>query len=116
MEENVTDVLAMENYERILADEIYFKKVKPRLDNQIKNAKPRKTKNESLYQKLVMEANRMKVDVDNIFADTDTKKRHLRDIMGYKRLRDTEGSIPLDDCSDSRIGYVYRKAYYSGNK
>ncbi len=86
------------------SDKVYFEKVKPRLENiEARNR---------LYE----EAIKRRVNVDDIFSHITTKRDHLERIMGYKGLDGPNGSIPLNSCTDARIGKAYKKAFYSADK
>ncbi len=66
----------------------------------------------SKYERLVLEAGRSGVNVEDVFSDISVKKRHLKDIMGYKALNGPNGEwIPLVNAKDSRIGKAYLDHY-----
>lgn len=107
-----------EEIEKLEAERVYFLEVKPRLESALvqPTKSKRASKNQTKYKALAELADNMGIDVDNIFADTEIKRSHLRRIMGYKSLRVGRGHdafTGIDNAKPERIGEVYKNCYYS---
>lgn len=67
----------------------------------------------------VNEIKRLGVNIEDIYADTETKRRLLKEIKKYKNLRclksmeHPDGRMPLDECEPQRIGRAAKNDYYS---
>jgi len=71
-----------------------------------------KSKNYKKYERFLGAVTSSGINVEDIFADIQIKKRHLREIMGYKALIGKDNvPVPLDNAKDSRIGKVYLHHY-----
>lgn len=54
---------------------------------------------------------RIKCGVGDVFREAGKKRRLLR-LVGYAHLNGPEGKrIPLEECSDAKIGEAFRKTY-----
>lgn len=79
-----------------------------------KPRKKRKRKNQDKYDALAKVADEEGVNVRNALADTNIKIKHLKEIMGYSRLRvgkGPEGFVSIDGAKPERIGRVYQDIY-----
>lgn len=53
-----------------------------------------------------------KLNLENVFEQTDAKSKLLKDILGLKRLKITSKlSLPLSECKRERIGSIFRDYY-----
>ena len=67
------------------------------------------------YKVLYEAAMEVGVNPDNVFEDTETKKRLLREYMEYTKLIVGKGErVFLDDAKNTRIGSVFRDCFYRG--
>ena len=105
----------------------YFQKLAEELIEDRESLKPKKRKgrkvkpeNQMKYNLLAEAAEKERINVDNIFVDTEKKINHLRTIMGYSGLRIGSGRgyesfVELDSAKPERVGEVYKQCFYRGN-
>jgi len=107
-----------EEAERAEADRVYFREVEPRLEDRVSKTKKETKKNEILenYNRLYETARKYGVNVENTFADTSIKRKHLVEIMGYSELKSRGRKISIEKASDARIGMTYRNCYNEARK
>lgn len=75
------------------------------------------SKNQGKYQGFIEATINQGINVENVLKDINSKKRNLREILGYTALKGRAGEwIPLDNAKDSRIGKVYLEHYNRGRK
>jgi len=65
------------------------------------------------YQRLVKEARSRGINVNDTFSQPETKANLLEQVMGYKKLKVAGGRESTKNCSDSRIGQVFKRCYQS---
>ena len=63
------------------------------------------------YEKFLHEVSSSGLDPYDIFSLTDVKKRILRNVMNYRNLWGKNGKVPLNKCSDARIGSAFKRVY-----
>lgn len=99
-----------ENYERFLAEQIYLKQTAKR-DQQ------RKIEKDSVrqrYSKLVKAITEGRINVDNVFTQSNEKRSLLTDIMGYKRLKiKGDKGVFIEEATNERVGHAAKNIYYS---
>ena len=89
------------------------KKIQVKSKDSSKKKRARTRQND--YNNLKSAAHKCHVNVDNVFADTDIKVKHLKEIMNYSHLWLGKGKkVDLDSAEDNRIGEAYKKCYYYG--
>lgn len=67
------------------------------------------------YKVLYEAAMEVRVNPDNVFEDTEIKKRLLREHMEYTKLIVGKGErVLLDDAKKTRVGSVFRDCFYRG--
>lgn len=71
----------------------------------------KKSKNFAKYKLLLSTARSCQINVEDVMKDTETKRQHLIEIMGYHTLWAPKGRVNILDAKDSRIGAVYRRVY-----
>ncbi|MEK6831028.1 MAG: hypothetical protein AABX77_03275 [Nanoarchaeota archaeon] len=94
--------------ERAEATKIYFREVAPRLEEKLENANS--GINEK-YLRLYSAARDRGINVEDIFANIDIKRRHLREIMGYSTLKISGGNISIERANDARVGNAYKRCF-----
>jgi len=104
-----------EGLDRKLAEEIYFKEVRPRL---IKAEMVRKKQRPDQLYRAGLE---LGVDVEDVFADVALKREALKRFMRFRNLRICAGKgasafVSVDGAKDDRVGEVYKKCFYQGEK
>jgi len=72
---------------------------------------------EFVYRQFYEITNEEGINPNDIFAHIEEKREILREIMGYENLVVGKGKhIPIDDCSDERVGSAYRTIYATACK
>jgi len=109
----VPEEIARERFDRMNAERIYFERVRPRLIESLRKRGNRTCQDK--YNHLKNDALERGINVDNIFADTNAKKRALVDIMNWKGLRIGSGKrnfVSIDGAKPERVGEAYRRCVY----
>lgn len=64
------------------------------------------------YQRFIAATESSQINVERIFEDIPTKKRIIREVMGYTALTGRENkAVRLEEAKDARIGKVYLDIY-----
>ncbi|MFA5174229.1 MAG: hypothetical protein WC438_03535 [Candidatus Pacearchaeota archaeon] len=70
----------------------------------------RKSKNQDKYPLLLAAARQEGVRSDDVYEDIETKRKHLKQIMGYRNLIGSKGvRIRIEDVNAERIGKAYQE-------
>jgi len=102
------------NYGHYLADQIIFEKEIETLgkENELEG-----------IIGFIKLADGMEINPDDLFSNRDVKERLIRKYIGYTSLnfsgqkyKKKEKGIPLSECSDHKIGLVFKKLYCSISK
>ena len=80
--------------------------------------KPGKTKDSPLdpkYMVLYEAAMEIQINPDNVFIDSDQKRRLLAEYMGYTKLvSGKKEKVSIWDARDTRVGEVFKSCFYRG--
>lgn len=113
----LTDLLGIEPEDQFLYERGFVglnerESIKQSYDKSQKNKKL----TEDEKRKFVDAVQKSNISIDDIFSGSEEKIILLRDVLGYKTLKTSNGNMPVEECSAERIGQVCRNNYYSFRK
>jgi hypothetical protein len=108
-------------YEMLSDEEKWFADLadsigKKSLEREVKKPQKKSISEDMLekYKLFAEKSDTQGLNPDSIFLNSNEKRSLIREVFNYTKLKTPGGRTPLDECSDSQVGQVFRDMYHRG--